>query len=63
MEWVGLEWDEGLFFQMQRYDRSREVLDQWLAEGKANNCCCSRAELDALREEKRATRRHVRYLR
>jgi glutamyl-tRNA synthetase len=49
MAWLGLDADEGPFFQTERFDRYREVIDQWLEEGKAYHCYCTRAELDKLR--------------
>ena len=50
MAWLGLEADEGPFFQTQRYDRYREVIDEWLSEGKAYYCYCTKEELTELRE-------------
>jgi glutamyl-tRNA synthetase len=61
MAWLGLDADEGPFFQTERYDRYREVIDKWLEEGKAYHCYCTREELDALREEQMASGGHVRY--
>lgn len=49
MAWLGLDADEGPFFQSERFDRYREVIDQWLADGKAYRCYCTRKELDELR--------------
>ena len=49
MTWLGLEADEGPFFQSQRFDRYREVTDQWLDEGKAYRCYCTKEEIDQLR--------------
>jgi glutamyl-tRNA synthetase len=49
MAWLGLGADEGPFFQTDRYDRYREVIEQWLNEGKAYHCYCTREELDELR--------------
>ena len=54
MDWLGLEYDEGPFYQMQRLERYREVVDQLLAEGKAYRCYASREELDEMRERQRA---------
>ena len=51
MAWLGLDADEGPFYQTERYDRYREVIDQWLEEGRACHCYCSKEELDALREQ------------
>jgi len=41
MAWLGLEPDEGPFYQTHRFDRYREVIDQWLAEEKAYRCYCT----------------------
>lgn len=54
MKWLGLEYDEGPFYQMQRLDRYREVVDQLVSEGKAYNCYSTPEELDAVREAKKA---------
>ena len=44
LSWLGLDADEGPFYQSERFDRYREVIDQWLEEGKAYNCYCTREE-------------------
>ena len=51
MRWLGLDWDEGPFFQMQRLARYREVADQLIASGHAYRCWMTRDELDALRRQ------------
>ncbi len=61
LAWLGLDFDEGPYFQMQRMARYREVVAQLLAEGKAYHCYMSPAELDALREEQRARGEKPRY--
>jgi glutamyl-tRNA synthetase len=61
MSWLGLNHDEGPFFQSQRFDRYRQVTDQWLEEGKAYYCYCTREELDALREQQMSAGERVRY--
>jgi len=61
MEWLGLDADEGPFYQTERFDRYKEVIDQWLAEGKAYHCYCSREELDELRAKQMEAGEHVRY--
>ncbi len=50
MEWLGLQHDEGPFYQMQRMDRYKEVIQKMLDDGSAYYCYCSREELDVLRE-------------
>ncbi len=61
MEWLGLHWDAGPFYQTQRMDRYREVLAQMLAVGSAYYCYCSKEELEAMREEQRARKEKPRY--
>lgn len=55
LSWLGLDADEGPFFQTQRFDRYREVTDQWLGEGKAYHCYCTKEELDGRRAEQMAS--------
>jgi glutamyl-tRNA synthetase len=54
MKWLGLDWDEGPFFQMQRLDRYKEVADALIASGHAYPCWATKEELDAMRESQRA---------
>ncbi|HEY8354613.1 MAG TPA: glutamate--tRNA ligase [Methylophilaceae bacterium] len=51
MQWLGLTWDEGPYYQMQRMDRYKEIIRQMLADGSAYYCYCTREELDAMREQ------------
>ncbi|HZP94548.1 MAG TPA: glutamate--tRNA ligase [Burkholderiales bacterium] len=53
MHWLGLDYDEGPYFQMKRLDRYREVAQKLIDEGKAYRCYASRQELEAMREEQR----------
>jgi glutamyl-tRNA synthetase len=61
MSWLGLDYDEGPFYQMQRMDRYREVLAQLLASGHVYPCYMSVAELDALRERQTEAKEKPRY--
>lgn len=54
MTWLGLEYDEGPVYQMQRLDRYKAVVEQLIAEGKAYYCYSTPEELDAVREAKKA---------
>ena len=54
MRWLGLDYDEGPVYQMQRLDRYHAVVDQMLAAGTAYKCYCSPEELDAMREAQKA---------
>ena len=61
MNWLGLDYDEGPFYQTHRSDRYREVIEQLLAEDKAYYCYCTREELEALRSEQMARKEKPRY--
>ena len=61
MRWLGLEHDEGPFYQMQRMPRYKEVIQQMLAAGTAYYCYTSKEELDALRAEQEAKKEKPRY--
>ncbi len=61
MSWLGLDYDEGPFYQMQRMDRYRDVLAQLLASGHVYPCYMSVAELDALRERQTEAKEKPRY--
>jgi glutamyl-tRNA synthetase len=61
MAWLGLDHDEGPFYQMQRMDRYKEVLAQLQAAGQVYPCYMSVAELDALREHQMAHKEKPRY--
>lgn len=49
MQWLGLDYDEGPFYQTQRFDRYQEVIQQLLDADQAYYCYCSKEELDELR--------------
>jgi glutamyl-tRNA synthetase len=61
MQWLGLQHDEGPFYQMQRMDRYREVIAQMLAQGSAYYCYCSPEEVEAMRTRQRAAGEKPRY--
>ena len=61
MHWLGLEADEGPFYQTQRMVRYKEVIQQMLADGSAYHCYTSKEELDALRTEQEARKQKPRY--
>jgi len=61
MRWLGLDYDEGPYYQMQRMDRYKTVLAQLRAAGHVYPCYMSVAELDALREKQMAAREKPRY--
>ena len=61
MAWLGLDADEGPYFQSRRFDRYREVLRGMLEAGTAYHCYCSKDELDALRGQQIARKQKPRY--
>lgn len=61
MNWLNLDYDEGPFYQMQRMDRYREVIQQLLDEGKAYHCYCSKEEVEKMREDQMAAGLKPRY--
>ena len=61
MTWLGLEWDEGPYYQTKRFDRYNEVVDQLLAEDKAYKCYASKELLDEIRTEQEANKEMLRY--
>ena len=61
LNWLGLKEDEGPYYQTKRFDRYKEIIDQWLAEGKAYRCYCSKERLETLREQQMANKEKPRY--
>jgi glutamyl-tRNA synthetase len=61
MQWLGLHHDEGPYYQTQRFDRYAEVIDQFLREGKAYRCYCTKEELEEMRAVQLARKEKPRY--
>src|SRR5512139_343128 len=61
MAWLGLTYDEGPFYQMQRMERYKQVLAELQAAGHVYPCYMSVGELDALRERQMAAKQKPRY--
>ena len=61
MKWLGLDHDEGPFYQMQRMDRYKAVLEELKASGHVYPCYMSMEALDALREQQMANKEKPRY--
>jgi glutamyl-tRNA synthetase len=55
LEWLGIEWDEGPYFQTKRYDLYREYIKKLVDEGHAYYCTCSPEAIEAMREKAMAT--------
>ena len=61
MTWLGLEYDEGPFFQTHRFPRYQEVIQQLVKDGKAYPCYCTKERLENLRNEQMARMEKPRY--
>src|SRR5699024_3927576 len=61
MSWLGMEPDEGPYYQMQRHGRHKQALEQLLAAGHAYYCYSSPDEVEAMRERARARGQKPRY--
>lgn len=61
MEWLGMEWDEGPFFQMERMDIYREHVERLLKGGNAYRCYCTPEELEAKRQAALAAGKKPKY--
>ena len=61
MQWMGMEWDEGPYYQSKRFDRYNEMVDKLLAEDKAFKCYASKELLDEIRAEQEENKEMARY--
>ncbi|MEH2213033.1 glutamate--tRNA ligase [Nostoc sp.] len=61
LRWLGLNWDEGPFFQSQRLDLYKEAVEKLLAQGLTYRCYTTSEELEALREAQKARGEAPRY--
>ncbi len=61
MAWLGLNYDEGPYYQTQRFDRYKEVIQQLLDQGDAYYCYCSKDALEVLRAEQMSRKEKPRY--
>ncbi|MBL0713979.1 MAG: glutamate--tRNA ligase [Desulfosarcina sp.] len=61
MTWLGIDWDEGPYFQSQRLPVYREYLQKLLDDGHAYYCTCSPEEIDAMRQKAAAQGDKPRY--
>ena len=61
MAWLGLDRDDGPYYQTKRFDLYKEVIQQLLNSGKAYKCFCSIEELDQMREAQMAAGEKPRY--
>jgi glutamyl-tRNA synthetase len=61
MQWMGMAWDEGPYYQTKRFDRYNEMVDKLLAEDKAYRCYAPKELLDEIRAEQEANKEMPRY--
>jgi len=61
LQWLGLNWDEGPFFQTQRLNYYRQAIQTLLDRGLAYRCYCTPEELEKMREEQKARNLAPRY--
>jgi glutamyl-tRNA synthetase len=61
MTWLGLDWDEGPFYQSENFPAYREHVERLVAAGKAYKCYCTPEELEAKREKAMAEGRKPKY--
>jgi glutamyl-tRNA synthetase len=61
MSWLSLDWDEGPFYQTERYPLYKGKIQQLLATGKAYPCVCTSQELDAKRQQAQKEKRKPMY--
>ena len=61
MDWLGLDYDEGPFYQMQRLARYKQIAEQLIQDGRAYYCYASKDELETMREAQRARGEKPRY--
>jgi len=50
LEWLGIDWDDGPYFQSERFDLYGEYIDKLLRVGQAYYCTCSQEKIDAMRK-------------
>ena len=61
MAWLGLDYDEGPFYQMQRLARYHEIAEQLLQNNQAYYCYATKEELEEMREQQLAAGLKPRY--
>lgn len=54
LEWLGIDWDEGPYFQTERKEIHDRYIEKLVEQGHAYYCSCTPEEVDAMREQARA---------
>ena len=61
LTWLGIDWDEGPYFQSEFASEHREVAKRLLQDGKAYKCFCTKEELEAKRKKALSEKRDIKY--
>lgn len=61
MDWLGLSYDKGPYYQTERFDRYNQLIDELLEKGLAYKCFMTAEELNTIREEQKAKGEKMRY--
>ncbi len=61
LTWLGIDWDQGPYFQSAFAEEHRAAAEKLLEEGKAYKCFCTKEELDRKREQALAEKRDIKY--
>jgi len=61
MRWLNLDYDEGPYYQTDRFDRYKVAIQQLITQGDAYYCCCSKQRLETLRESQMSAKQKPRY--
>ena len=61
LRWLGLDWDEGPYFQSQRLHYYHEIANKLIEDGFAYKCYCSRERLEIMRQEQMKQRQPPKY--
>ncbi len=61
LQWLGIDWDEGPFFQSERLSLYRSMLDRLVKSKNAYYCTCTAEQIEAMREKARAEGTKPRY--
>ncbi|MCP3942254.1 MAG: glutamate--tRNA ligase [Desulfobacteraceae bacterium] len=61
LEWLGIDWDEGPYFQTHRYDIYNDHIEKLVASGHAYHCSCTAEEVNSMREDAKAKGKNPQY--
>src|SRR5574337_299971 len=61
MKWLNLDYDEGPYFQTQRFERYHQVIQELIQKGHAYYCTCSKERLEELRVKQQENKQKPRY--